>query len=522
MSKRVRTIIIALVAVVALGGSLAALLLLTDPKNDDTDSSDSSTPAISLLDKSKDKDGKTLEKPVTKVEVVTGGETFVIADNKDGALAVTAYQDLPIHSTNVDVLTSALTSISATRKLDNPQAASEYGFDKPLGKVTATYADGSTYTFEIGMKSEVSDEAYFRAAGSDDIYMVSETFVDTVLSKSTAYIGTNLISAPDIKDDDAEGEAVMRDIQLSGTVREGEPLSVRRVNSSDSDTFSLYTYVTEKPFFRGTGDEAASAAFDTAIALSADEAAFAHPTDKQKKECGFDKPYSVAKMNLAVETSESKTGTTTTTAAGSAGTGEEEKITKYYNVQEHTVTVGKKADGEQYYVMVDDLDVIYLVSASSIPWLDVTYNDVVTTMLFLQDITGIQSIVITENGKETRFNMTHDAEAEDSDDALTVKVGGKQLSTEQFRQFYQVLMGVKRIGKSEKVPSGNPDMVIKINPISSQDQAIEAKLYKTSGSRYTCIMQDGDRYEVAAGTVEAVSKQMANYLAGKAVLVYEG
>ena len=35
-------------------------------------------------------------------------------------------------------------------------------------------------------------------------------------------------------------------------------------------------------------------------------------------------------------------------------------------------------------------------------------------------------------------------------------------------------------------------------------------------------MQDGDRYQVAAGTVEAVSKQMANYLAGKEVLVYEG
>lgn len=522
MSKRVRTMIIALVAVVALGGGLAAVLLLTDPKDSESDSSDSSTPAISLLDKSKDKDGKTLEKPVTKVEVQTGDETFTISGNKDGALSVQTYQNLPIHTDNVNSLTGALASISATRKLDSPQAPSEYGFDKPLGKVTATYADGSTYSFEIGMKSEVSDEAYFRVSGSDDIYLVAETFADTVLGKSTKYIGTTLISAPAVKDDDEEGEPVLRDIELSGSVREGEPLSVRRVNSNDSETYSLYTYVTEKPFFRGTGDETASAAFDTAYSLIADEAAIAHPTEKQKKDCGFDKPYSVAKMNLAVETTEPKNGTTTTTAAGTTGTGEEETVTKYYNVEGHTVTVGKKADGEQYYVMVNDLDVIYLVSASSIPWLDVTYNDVVTTMLFLQDITGIQSIAVTENGKETRFDMTHDEEAEDSDDALTVKVGGKQLSTAQFRQFYQVLMGVKRIDKADKTPSGDPDMIIRIHPINSQDQTIIAKLYKTSGSRYTCLMQDGDRYQVAAGTVEAVSKQMANYLAGKEVLVYEG
>lgn len=518
MSKRVRTIIIALAAVLVLGGGLAAVLLLTDaPADSDADSSESTT--LTLVDKSKDKKGKEIEKPVTRVEVTTASESFVLADNKDGALAVEAYADLPINSDQVSTLTDALATISANRKLDSPREAKEYGLDKPQATVTVTYADKSTYAFELGDMSGVSDEAYFRPTGTTDVYLVEKSFANTVLQKSTAYIGISLISAPAVKDDDENGSVVMRDVVLTGSVRGNQPLTVRLTNSDDSDTVSLYTYLVETPYYRGANDENAKAAFDSAYSLTAETAYIAYPTKKQKSECGFDKPYSVAKMHTAVKTVET-TSTTGTTSPGTTTSATDEQKTKYYNVESHTVTVGKKSDDGQYYVMVDDLNVIYLVAADSIPWVEVTYNDVASTMLLLEDITGVQSIVVTENGKTTTFSLTHDAEAEDNDDMLTVKVDGKQTDTANFRQLYQVLMGVTRIGTADKTPTGTPDMIIRINPLDSRDKTVEAKLYKTSGSRYTCVMLDGDVYAVAAGSVETVSKQMANYLNGKDVLVY--
>ena len=517
MSKRMRTLLIALAAVLVLGGGLAAVLLFTEKPEDNDDSSQADT-SISLIDKTKDKNGKTLEKPVAKVAITTTGETFTLEKDADGILAVPAYAGLPVHTDQVETLTKALASISATRRLDHPQAPAEYGFDKPQAKVAVTYADGSLYAFELGMMSQVSDEAYFRVTDSDDVYMVDKSFAETVLQKSTAYIGTSLISAPIVKEGDENGKAVLRDITLTGSVRNNQELAVRRTNSEDSDTMALYAYMVEKPFYRGANDENAKAAFESAYSLTADTAVVAHPTAKQKTEYGFDKPYSVAHLHVAVETTESKT-TGTTTAASATGS-EEDAKTKYYNVQEHTVTVGKKADGDQYYVMVDDLDVIYLVSAGSIPWVDVTYNGVASTMLFLQDITAIHSIAVTEKGNTITFSLSHDAEATSSDDMLTVRVGGKQTDTANFRQLYQVLMSVKRIDDAEKKPTGTPDMVIQLNPIDNRDATITAQFYKTSGSRYTCVMQDGDVYAVSAGTVEAVSKQMANYLNGKDVAVY--
>lgn len=515
MSKRVRTILIALAAVLVLAGGLTAVLLLTeDPATTDPSSAGevSNTAAVTLVDKTVDSSGKTVEQPVTRVAITLETETFEIAPDADGVLSVTDYADLPVYGEMVTELTNTVASITANRQLKEALAPSEYGFDEPMAAVTVTYADGSTYAFELGMMSEVADEAYFREAGSEDIYMVSSTFADVVTAPSLAYIGIDLITPPAVKSDDTNGQTVMRDIALSGRLHEGQELTVRRTNSEDSDTMKLYTYWVEKPFRRGANDENAAAAFDTAYTLSAEAALYPRPTAAQKKECGLDDPYVVAEMNLAVLTTETPETSSDTEVA--------EEITKYYGVQKHTVTVGNKTDDGLYYVMVDDLDIIYLVAASSMPWVEVTYNDVASTMLFLQDITAIQSIIITDNGQTNVFEMTHDPEADNANDMLTVTLGGVQKDTANFRYLYQVLMGVKRIDDAKERPTGMPDMIIQLNPIDDRDDAITANLYKTSGSRYTCVMSDGDLYAVSAGSVEAVSKQLGNYLNNKDVLVY--
>lgn len=517
MSKRVRTILIALAAVLVLAGGLTAVLLLTD-EPDTTDSSDAGTTdtSVTVLDKSKDASGNTLEQPVTNMTITLAEETFDILPDADGILSVKDYADLPVYTAAVQNLVDTVTTITATRELTDPLAPSEYGFDDPQAKVSVTYADGSTYAFEVGMMSQVSDEAYFRQADSEDIYMVSSDFADIVTLPSTAYIGVDLVTAPTVNADDDNGTAVMREIALSGRLHEGQELTVRRTNSEDSETMQLYAYWVEKPFRRGANEEKASAAYDTAYSLAADVAAVAHPTDKQKKEYGFDDPYVVAKLTVAVETTEEDE----TESSEETTTTEETGTTKYYGVQTHTVTVGDKTDDGYYYVMADDLDVIYLVAADSMPWVEVTYNDVASTLLFLQDITAIQSVMIGVGDEVSTFELTHDAEADTSNDMLTVTLNGAQKDTANFRNLYQVLMGVTRIDDAETTPSGRPAVVIQLNPIDDLDDVITANLYQTSGSRYTCVMADGDVYAVSAGSVEALLKQLDNYLNGKDVLVY--
>ena len=70
MSKQLRTLLFAGIGIVVLGALLAVLLLLPNTTGDSASSSPaSSDPSISLLDKSKDSEGETVENPVKKVTV---------------------------------------------------------------------------------------------------------------------------------------------------------------------------------------------------------------------------------------------------------------------------------------------------------------------------------------------------------------------------------------------------------------------------------------------------------------------
>ncbi|MGI6264325.1 MAG: DUF4340 domain-containing protein [Acutalibacteraceae bacterium] len=502
MSKRVRTIVIALIAVAVLGGALAAVLLLTEKPAVDDPTPEEDT-SVTLSDTAA---------AVTKVEIALTGESFTIASQEDGVLGVTQYADLPVNADAVDALTGALQKLTANRKLDNPQADADYGLDKPAATLTATFADGATLALELGDTTHASEETYLRVKGKPEIYMVDETLSDTLTLPSAGYIGVSLMTAPEVEKDDENGQPVMRSITLTGGVRGDKPLTVRRTNTADSDTMRLYTYWVEQPFSRGANDTAATEAFSAAYSLTAGSAAFAHPTEQQKKDCGLDHPSTVAKIVTAVESKDV------------SNLGENDSVdnapTRYYGVQNHTVTVGDGLEGDLYYVMVDDLDVIYLVSGGAIPWKDMGYNDIASTMLFLQDITGIGAITVVDQGNETRFILTHDPEAGNANDMLTVTVDGEQKDTYYFRQLYQVMMGIKRIGDADPPSTGQADMTIRIESTDTRDTVVEARLIRTSGSRYTCVMQDGDVYAVSAGSVEALQKQMAQYLAGKEVLVY--
>ena len=89
-------------------------------------------------------------------------------------------------------------------------------------------------------------------------------------------------------------------------------------------------------------------------------------------------------------------------------------------MREHTVILGKKDEDGNYYAMIDDYDVIYLVSPSSVPWAETTYNDIATTMLFSKMITDVKSVTVTVNGKQTVFELTHYPDAEERDDQMVV------------------------------------------------------------------------------------------------------
>jgi hypothetical protein len=102
---------------------------------------------------------------------------------------------------------------------------------------------------------------------------------------------------------------------------------------------------------------------------------------------------------------------------------------------------------------------------------------------------------------------------------MVVKVGGKTLSTPDFRSLYQVFMSIYRYGEAEKTPSGDADIVFALTPVKSNDVKVIAKFYKKDASLYTCVMSDGDVFTVKASSIDQLYAQIENYLAGREVRI---
>ena len=333
---------------------------------------------------------------------------------------------------------------------------------------------------------------------------------ETFTAPSTDYIGTTLMTTPEIKEDDDSGQAVLRDMELSGTVRADKPFAFRMVTTEDTD-FSLYTYMMTSPYLRGCNSDKIQN-LQSFTSLTASRAVKAYPTEEDLAAYGLDEPYSVAELHTAVSTLVDDPD------ASSTSSGEEaEQVTSFYNVAEHTIRVGDTDEDGNYYVTVDDIPVVYLVSSSSISlWVEAQYDDLADSLLFMRDITTVKNVSVTIDGEKTTFDLTHYPDEEDRDDMMVVKSGDQTLDTASFRSLYQNLMGITRYGAAASKPTGDPDVTVEIVPI--EGDTIRVDLYQKDASIYTCVQDTGEYYEVKASLVTRIIENVPDYLAGEEIV----
>lgn len=537
MSKQVRTLILAGVAVVALVALLLVLVfLLPGNGGEDASSTAVSDTSVTLLDKSTDADGKTVDNPIKSIQITLRDESFTLSQNEDGDLVADPYKDLPINTYEISYLVSTLKTVTATREISSsPDSPADYGFtgefaapvssdasgtssgessaaaEKAVGltaQVSVTYHDDSIHSFELGRESPTKEGYYLREVGTDPIYLVDSTFASTLAQPSTTYIGLNVVTSPSVKTDDDNGQALLREIELTGRVR-SSPLILRR-STADDNLNNASNYVITKPYFRAANSSSdAVTALDTYTSVTASGVEKPYPTAEDLKRYGLDDPYSTAVFTLAVETTEE------------AETSGETAKTSYYNIQKHTIQLGNKNDNGEYYGLVYNEDqripVVYLFSSSSVAWAEAQYDDVAETLLFLRNIDSISHVILTANGQETDFLLEHFPDEAEREDQMKVTSGGQTYDTENFRNLYQVLMSIYRKGAAPAEPSGDPVLSLKLVPITASDGTVELSIYKHDPNVFIVRFTTGETYAVNASEVNNAVKQLSNYLEGKDV-----
>lgn len=511
MKKQLRLLAILGAVVVVLGAALSVVLLTKPEETEDSSSEESSDTTITLLEIKKQEESSESETSVSRItEAVlsVADETYTVCRNEDGQLYVKGFEKLPVESASLESLETELTKIVATQEIKSSGNDADYGLDKPTGTAAVTYYDGTKATLTLGSAAPQDAGYYFRISGKEGVYLVDSDLADALTRSSLSYIGTTLYSAPAVKSDDENGNAVLRDVTMKGPSLDRE-YSYRMSVEEDGSEFTFSTYVLTYPYKRSTNTNTLGQSITGATSLYADAAVVPFPKAEDLKKYGLDTPAITAQIHTAVQTSATKEPSETS--------GESETITSFYNVQEHTLKLSQVKDGA-FYALVDDIDCIYKISASSLPWATLSYEDCVTSLMFLKDITTVSEMSFTYNGETHRFVLTHFPDEEDNEKNMAVKMDGKTVTTDYFRSFYQVLMGVDRAGAAPEEPKGSPEISFTYTDKDTK-KATVIELFPYSASVYIGRFDKGDTFKVRASTVDELLRQYQNLLDGKEVLL---
>lgn len=467
-----------------------------DPNSDVTEVEDHS---VTILDKTKKN-----TVVVNRVEVTNKEDSFTILYNeKEGLYYLDGYTDILLSVDMTNLLqenTGKLIAIDTISKADNLK---DFGLDKPEATATVTYTDGSQAVIYVGNATPSKDGYYVRTSQDDKVYIFDTDAVQLFTYAKTAYVDVNLITPPTVKSDDENGKAVLKEITYTGK-NYPNSLVMRRSHLTDSEELALFSYIIEKPYPRGTNDATLNA-LSSFTSLYAEQALILHPTEKEKEALGFNNPLAVITATLAAET-------------GDQSNEDESDDIVYYNSITTTITIGS-SDNQDYIVMVDGIDAIFVVEKSVFSTIaDRTYENSVSTLLFLKNIVEIGKISVTTGGKTYDFVLEHFPNKEDNDAKLKVTVNGEVHDTLNFRELYQILMSMERYDETDASPSGEPELAIKAY-YTDGSLYIGTEYYPLDANQCLTKTTEGEVYITRMAHVSHFIDQLNNYLNDETVIV---
>lgn len=501
-----------LIAAVAIAVSLALVLVMLiiflpsvtdgDVSSAPTSDTTSDVPTFTVYDRSGES-AKTAIVQSISFDNQSGKYTLDYND-KTGEYEIVGYEDLTL-SQNVDELIKLCVTLNADDQITTDGKSAEFGLDKPTASATISYYDGTKTTINIGNLVATKDGYYLNVAGSDDIYMVVTDTANYFMAGNWWYVSTTLLTAPSPREDDEEGSSVVKEVTISGK-NHGDSLTIRRPLPEDGEEYGYFKYVTTKPFLRGVYDGVGDA-FYGFKSLYAERAAILHPTAAQRKSLGFDDPYSVINITMAIE------------IQGDIADDETDVTPKtYYNNTKRTITVGCKDSDGYYVVMVDGIDAIFQVSSGSLELLaERQVTNTITSLLFLKKIDYMGKVNLRVGDDAYNFELTHYPEKEEANDKLKVKMDGKSYDSANFRNLYVLMMDLERYGKIDSCPTGKSDLSLRLY-LNDGSEYLGVDFYREGGSLYRARTTDGEIFSITASSVNTLLTQIDNYINNKTVV----
>lgn len=433
MTKSVKEVVIASAALLVLGGVLL-LLLLTKPKADSgTDSVPSggttSTGSVNAYVIDKKADLVTL----IKVENSDGAFTFkrqkrVVSETNESGEVTSKDEfywtsdDLKGVSQNESMVRNFIANLSSlpvnSTVEENPGDLEKYGLADPQSTVSLEFEDGTSIKMLFGIQNPAdSKSVYFKTDDSETVKLVNYYAVSGALSDVKQFAQLTMTERYD-----AEGSNNLQSLKVTRSDFE-TPIEIRYMSEleeiANDDEIVVSTFNTHRFVEPTTAEVDVTRGQDVCykiygLTMSACE--YLEQTDENMKKCGLDAPQTAVKFEFG---------------------GKEYELLIGNEIREdisNTVTSGSApiSTVKGYYAVMKGIPGIYSLDKDNAPWCTFSVSDLISRRPLSPYIYSAESVEVTV--PEGKFKFDIDSENK------SFSYGGKQLLSDDFRSFYQMLI----------------------------------------------------------------------------------
>lgn len=410
MKNRKKALIIAMICLAA-AAVLYLLVVKMNQKeaNSESDDSDDSL-VISSVDSgqitaiSYEKDGKSL--------------SFI---KEDGTWYDAEDKKFPVNQDSLTTMTNTLGAVSAIRKLEKPEALSEYGLDSPVLTVRYTASDGKEAEFIVGDTNDAAGGAYLKISGDDAVYLVSSDFADSF--NSDIYQLADMESFPTITSDsitdisvNSNGHTleIKNDSEGGQTVLENGKEQENCASSSVSQFISAVTGITFKSHVEYNCKDLSKYGLDQPTAevtvdYTTTETVGSGDSDDSESANSTDDTKAASAESAAENTSET------------ADTGETETETEAETVEvakQVVLHIGSQNDDGDYYAAMDGSKEVHVISADTIKELiEKKASDFIDNEILSGTLSNAKSIDVTIGSDSRHLAKEEVAKADDTADS---------------------------------------------------------------------------------------------------------
>lgn len=395
--KLYRNLIIVFAVILALVGGIFAVSKINTSSDEPTPSEVPVSDTITVFNV----DSNT----ITKVSVKTEENEYYVSKS-DGKLTLSNSAGLRLAESKIQSLIYSCSAVSATKEVSkNPEDAHIYGFDNVTKSVTVHTNDGNKKTILIGDMTLDNKNAYIKMEDEDTVYLKSIYGVESLTPRYTDFVDKTILTV------DNSNLAPLEHVHITKKGNMAIKLDYLTIDTRKHWKMTA-------PVYSDVNGQVLSEYILTPLeSFSAVDVAEAHVSDPSKY--GFNDPYAVFSIK--------------------------------YDNQTTKLIFGMNYNNYRF-VMINGYDSVYTVKESSVSFLDVPYQNLMSRLIHVEYIDQISKVEIS--GLDSSITMEIDGDK--------YKINGKRIEKKAFSRAYQAIIGISLDSVDLNItPTNNYDATIK-------------------------------------------------------------